>query len=119
MNRSIDSRSDLSLGITFYQMLTGSLPFSASDLMEWVHCHILRQPLAPNKQMETVPGPVSRIGMLAKAAEERCQTTACLEGDLQRCLAAWREERRIGDFPLGERDTPDRLFDQHRTMVSS
>ena len=60
MNRSIDSRSDLySLGITSYQMLTGSLPFSASDLMEWVHCHILRQPLAPNKRMETVPGPVS------------------------------------------------------------
>ena len=43
MNRSINSRSDLySLGVTFYQMLTGSLPFSASDPMEWVHCHIAR-----------------------------------------------------------------------------
>src|SRR5216683_1954322 len=41
MNRSIDSRSDLySLGVTFYQMLTGSLPFTAADPMEWVHCHI-------------------------------------------------------------------------------
>jgi serine/threonine protein kinase len=40
MNRSIDSRSDLyALGVTFYQMLTGSLPFAAADLMEWVHCH--------------------------------------------------------------------------------
>ena len=45
MNRSIDSRSDLySLGVTFYEMLTGSLPFTASDPMEWVHCHIARQP---------------------------------------------------------------------------
>ena len=45
VNRSIDSRSDLySLGVTFYEMLTGSLPFTATDPMEWVHCHIARQP---------------------------------------------------------------------------
>src|SRR5216683_7572721 len=46
MNRSLDSRSDLySLGITLYQMLTGSLPFTAADPMEWVHCHIARKPM--------------------------------------------------------------------------
>ena len=43
MNRSIDARSDLySLGVTFYEMLTGTLPFTAADPMEWVYCHIAR-----------------------------------------------------------------------------
>jgi serine/threonine protein kinase len=52
VNRSIDSRSDLySLGVTFYEMLTGSLPFTASDPMEWVHCHIARQPAAPSERL--------------------------------------------------------------------
>ena len=50
MNRSVDSRSDLyALGISFYQMLTGALPFTATDPMDWVHCHIARQPVAPRK----------------------------------------------------------------------
>ena len=56
VNRSIDSRSDLySLGVTFYEMLTGSLPFTASDPMEWVHCHIARQPAASERAGEERP----------------------------------------------------------------
>jgi serine/threonine protein kinase len=113
MNRSIDSRSDLySLGIVFYQMLTGSLPFSATDPMEWVHCHVARRPVPPAERVPDVPVVLSAIIMrlLAKAAEDRFQTAAGLESDLRRCLAAWPTECRIDDFPLGVHDTPDRLF---------
>jgi PAS domain S-box-containing protein len=113
MNRSIDSRTDLySLGVTLYQMLTGSLPFTASDPMEWVHCHIARKPVAPSERLENVPAPVSQIIMklLAKTAEERYQTAAGLESDLRHSLAEWERQGRIDPFAFGEHDAPDRLL---------
>ena len=113
MNRSVDARSDLyALGITLYQMLTGTLPFTAADPMEWVHCHIARKPIPPAERLKEVPSAVSAIilKLLAKTAEDRYQTASGLESDLRHCLAAWEARARIDDFPLGEHDTPDRLF---------
>jgi len=113
MNRSIDSRSDLyALGVTFYQMLTGVLPFRASDAMEWVHCHIARQPVPPAGRVASIPEVISRMVMklLAKTAEERYQSAAGVEHDLRQCLADWQRQGRIDDFALDEHGTPQRLM---------
>ena len=113
MNRSIDSRSDLcSLGVSFYETLVGALPFTAGDPMEWVHCHIARQPTPPGERAMRIPGPLSAIVMklLAKTAEERYQTAAGVVADLRRCLTDWGAHGRIAPFPLGTQDMPDRLL---------
>src|SRR4051795_8756188 len=113
MNRSIDARSDLyALGVTLYQMLTGVLPFTAADPMEWVHCHIARPPAPPSEWLKNLPGSVSAIIMklLAKTAEERYQTAAGAESDLRRCFAEWKTRGDIDEFPPGEQDIPDRLL---------
>jgi serine/threonine protein kinase len=113
MNRSIDSRSDLyTFGIMLYQMLTGDLPFSASDPMGRVHCHIAKQPVPPHERLKNVPGPVSAIIMklLAKTPEERYQTAAGADGDVRRSLVERESQGRIDEFAPGKHDTRDRLL---------
>src|SRR5262252_7418938 len=103
MHRSVDARSDLyALGVTLYQTLTGELPFTASDPMELVHCHIARRPVPPADHTPGVPVALSAIVMklLAKPTEDRYQTAAGVAADLRHCLRAWERTGRIGPFPL-------------------
>ena len=112
MNRSVDGRSDLyALGVILYELLTGDLPFTAVDPMEWVHCHIARQPVAPIERVSGIPAMLSDVilKLLAKNAEDRYQSAAGLVADLRQCLQGWTEEHRIAPFLLGSKDSSSRL----------
>src|SRR4029079_10283208 len=107
MNRTLDSRTDLySLGVTFYQMLTGKLPFEARDPVEWVHCHVARAAPSPSEIVPEVPEPIARIvlKLLSKMPEDRYQGARGLRLDLERCLAEWSASGKIEPFAPGERD---------------
>lgn len=113
MNRSIDSRSDLyTLGVIFYQMLTGELPFPTSDPLELIHCHIARAPLPPHERIPSIPATISKIvtKLLAKTADDRYQTAAGVEYDLGLCLAGLQTGGHINPFDVGCFDIPDRLL---------
>ncbi|HIK16841.1 MAG TPA: AAA family ATPase [Leptolyngbyaceae cyanobacterium M33_DOE_097] len=112
MNRGIDQRSDLySLGVTFYEMLTGQLPFQGQDPLEWIHCHIAKTPLAPIAINSAIPTVLSNLVMklLAKVAEDRYQSAIGLQADLEHCLELWETTGQITPFPIAARDISDRL----------
>ena len=112
MNRPVDQRSDLySLGVTLYEWLTGAPPFHAEDVLGWLHCHIARPPRSLAEAAPEVPRALADIvhKLLSKMAEDRYQTAAGLQQDLERCREQWRARGEIEPFPLGARDVSDRL----------
>ncbi|HEY0708482.1 MAG TPA: AAA family ATPase [Polyangia bacterium] len=113
MNRSVDSRSDLySLGVTFYELLTGALPYAAHDPTEWVHAHVARQPIPPTERLPSVPAPLSEVilKLLAKSPEDRYQTAAGLTADLQLLSEQLHSVGRLLPIRVGARDVSDRLL---------
>ncbi|MEG3931865.1 MULTISPECIES: AAA family ATPase [unclassified Microcoleus] len=118
MNRTLDYRSDFySLGVTFYEMLTGKLPFNSSDILELVHCHIAKHPAPPcecrtnQENGDEIPQVVSDIVMklLAKNAEDRYQTAEGIKADLEKCLNSWQTTGEIVYFVPGQLDRSGQL----------
>ncbi|MEH1822361.1 MAG: ATP-binding sensor histidine kinase [Nostoc sp.] len=111
MNRGIDYRTDFySLGATFYELLTGVLPFQSKDSMELVHCHIAKQP--PSVIRDEIPQVISDIVMklMAKNAEDRYQSALGLKFDLEKCLHQLQVDGIIKAFDIAQRDVCDRFI---------
>src|ERR671933_1324498 len=116
MNRSLDYRTDFySLGVTFYELLTGQLPFESTDALELVHCHIAKVPMSPHQVNLEIPIAVSDIVMklMAKTAEYRYQSAWGIKADLKKCLAQSRNGQ-IPAFSLGYQDTSPQLQLPHK-----
>jgi predicted ATPase/serine phosphatase RsbU (regulator of sigma subunit)/tRNA A-37 threonylcarbamoyl transferase component Bud32 len=119
MNRSLDYRTDFySLGATFYEVLNGTLPFTATDAMELVHCHIAKMPVPPHLVERRIASPHAEIPkavsdiimkLLAKTAEERYQSGWGIKADLEECLSQLQETCCISEFPLGRHDCSEKL----------
>lgn len=127
MNRSIDYRTDFySLGVTFYEILTGQLPFQATDALELVHCHIAKTPVPPQELNPEIPQAVSHIVMklLAKTAEQRYQSALGIKADLEECLIKLQATGKIEDFIIGQLDLysqfliPQKLYGREKEVAT-
>ncbi|WP_156885822.1 EAL domain-containing protein [Massilia niastensis] len=127
INQRVDARSDCySLGVIFYQLLTGSLPFEAGDALGWVHAHLARKPQAPHVKHPGVPAPLSAIvmKMLEKSPDKRYQSIGALQADLSQCLQHWRSTGTIAPFAIGRHDvagglrTLQRLYGRERDLAA-
>ena len=113
MNRGLDYRTDFySLGVTFYQLLTGKLPFQSSDPMELIHCHIAQHPPSVREINPQIPLVLSEIvsKLMAKNAESRYQSALGLKADLETCLQQLNETGKIESFAIGRQDSCERFI---------
>lgn len=110
-NRSLDYRTDFySLGVTFYQLLTGKLPFQSTEPMELVYCHLARQPVPPRELNSAIPQTVSEmiLKLLSKIPEKRYQTAWGVRADLKTAAVQWKQGN-SEPLSLGTKDICDRF----------
>jgi PAS domain S-box-containing protein len=125
MNRCIDYRTDFySLGVTFYEILTGKLPFNSEEALEIVYGHIAKVPIPVQQLNPSIPNAIAAIitKLMAKNAKDRYQSASGLLVDLQQCWDEYQKSGSISDFVPGEcdrksqLDIPQKLYGREREI---
>ncbi len=125
INRDVDYRTDFySLGVVFYQLLTGKLPFQGEDALEWIHYHISKKPKPPDILNIKIPKMLSRIVMklMAKNAEDRYQSSFGIFTDLEKCQAEISKGLFDFNFELAQSDVspqfqiPQKLYGRKKEL---
>lgn len=112
MNRKIDYHTDFySLGVTFYEILTGQLPFTSNEALELIHLHLAKKPIPPHEINSQIPLVISQIvlKLLTKTAAQRYQSAEGIKHDLITCLNHWKQTNQIPTFLLGQKDVSEKF----------
>ncbi|MBC7474222.1 MAG: AAA family ATPase [Candidatus Sericytochromatia bacterium] len=127
MKQIVDFGTDFySLGITFYEILTGLLPFNSEDPLKLIHLHIAKKPDFPDKINFNIPKVISKIVMklLKKNRDERYKNGTGLKADLEICLERLTNYGKIDNFKLGNYDylevfnIPKKIYGREKEVSS-
>jgi PAS domain S-box-containing protein len=120
LKTKLDLRTDIySLGITFYEMITGFVPFSNENSDATLHDHISKIVANPKSINNNIPKIISAIIMklIEKDPQNRYQSTIGLKYDLNLAkeIIQSKDEQAI---TLGKRDVISKIDDEFINFIS-
>ncbi len=107
INHRVDFSTDMySLGIVFYQLLTGQLPFKSTDPLELIHSHLAEEAPPVHHVNKNLPLMLGKIiaKMCFKEPEKRYQSGLGLYADLHRCAMEYTAFGYVSKFKIGSQD---------------
>lgn len=120
MNQSVGYCSDLySLGVIFYELLTGKPPFIRQNEMDLVHAHLAATPVPPENINLSIPPVLSQVvlKLLSKNTVDRYQSAFGLRADLEAMAHQLEQNVELSaTFKIGQKDhsgvltIPDKLY---------